>query len=78
MIEEFTWSFGGDSSAEQAIAEWKKQPKHHAPARQDHPSKVRVSKGRICRMPGERGHSFRAGFKLSEGKWKMVYFVGGD
>ena len=26
MVDEFTWDFGGDTSAEEAIAEWKKDP----------------------------------------------------
>ena len=78
MAREFTWSFGGDSNAEQAIDEWKKQPRYMLQLGRVTKSQVHVSQGQIRRMPGECRRSFRAGFKLSEGQWKMVYFVEGD
>lgn len=78
MIEEFTWSFGGDSSAEQAIAEWKKQPKYMRQLDKITQARCAYQKDGYVECPANAGTSFRAGFKLSEGKWKMVYFVGGD
>lgn len=78
MIQEFTWSFGGDSSAEQAIAEWKKQPKYMRQLGRVTQAKCAYRKDKYVECPANAGTSFRAGFKLSEGQWKMVYFVGGD
>jgi len=78
MIQEFSWSFGGDSSAEQAIAEWKKQPKYMCQLDKITQARCAYQKDGYVECPANAGTSFRAGFKLSEGKWKMVYFVGGD
>ena len=78
MIREFTWSFGGDSSAEQAIAEWKKQPKHMRQLAKVTQARCVYRKDKYVECPANAGASFRAGFKVSEGQWKMVYFVGGD
>jgi hypothetical protein len=78
MIQEFTWSFGGDSSAEQAIAEWKKQPKYLRRLGKVTQARCTYRKDKYVECPANAGTSFRAGFKLSEGRWKMVYFVGGD
>jgi len=77
MIQEFSWSFGGDSSAEQAIAEWKKQPKY---SRQlgNVTQATCARKDKYVECPANAGTSFRAGFKPIEGRWKMVYFIGGD
>ena len=78
MIQEFSWSFGGDSSAEQAIAEWKKQPKYMRQLGKVTQAKCAYRKDKYVECPANAGTSFRAGFKLSEGQWKMVYFIGGD
>ena len=78
MIQEFQWSFGGDSNAEQAIAEWKKQSAHMH--RLDRATQARCAyrQDKYVECPANAGTAFRAGFKLSEGQWKMVYFIGGD
>jgi hypothetical protein len=78
MVQEFTWSFGGDSSAEQAIDEWKKQPKYMRQLGKVTQARCAYRKDKHVECPANAGTSFRAGFKLSEGRWKMVYFVGGD
>ena len=78
MIQDFTWSFGGDSSAEQAIAEWKKQPNHMRQLVKVTRAKCAYRKDGYVECPASAGTSFRAGFRLSEGQWKMVYFVSGD
>ena len=78
MAQEFTWSFGGDSSAEQAIDEWKKQPRHMLQLGRVTEAKCAYRKDKYVQCPATAGASFRAGFKLSEGRWKMVYFVEGD
>jgi len=35
-------------------------------------------KDKHVECPANMGASFRAGFKWTDGGWKMVYFVGGD
>jgi len=78
MIQDFRWSFGGDSSAEQAIDEWKKQSVYMR--RLDRATRARCAyrQDKYVECPANAGTSFRAGFKLNEGQWKMVYFIGGD
>ena len=78
MAPEFTWSFGGDSSAEQAIDEWKKEPRYMLQLRSVTQARCLYRKDKYVECPANAGASFRAGFKLSEGRWKMVYFVEGD
>ena len=78
MAQEFTWSFGGDSSAEQAIDEWKKQPRYMLQLGRVTQAKCTYRKDKYVECPANARASFRAGFKLSEGQWKMVYFVEGD
>jgi hypothetical protein len=78
MIKEFSWSFGGDSSAEQAIAEWKKQPEYMRQLGRVTKMRCAYRKDKYVECPANAGTSFRAGFKMSEGQWKMVYFIGGD
>jgi hypothetical protein len=77
MSEEFTWSFGGDASAEQAIQEWRARPASLAPL-------ARVT-GMPCGLiedvvecPRKAAASHRAGFKQTSAGWRMVYFVAGD
>ena len=78
MAREFTWSFGGDSKADQAIDEWKKQPRYMLQLGRVTEAKCTYRKDKYAECPANAGASFRAGFKLSEGRWKMVYFVEGD
>ena len=78
MIQEFRWSFGGDASAEQAIAEWKKQFEYMRQLGRATQAKCAYRQDKYVECPAKAGTSFRAGFKLNEGQWKMVYFIGGD
>ena len=78
MAQEFTWSFGGDSRAEQAIAEWQKQPRYMLELARITRARCAYRKDQYVECPASAGTSFRAGFKLIEGRWKMVYFVEGD
>jgi hypothetical protein len=77
MIEEFSWSFGGDASADQAIAEWRKQPRYLR--RLAEVTKARCSyQEKYVECPVNAGRSFRAGFTKTGDRWKMAYFVEGD
>lgn len=79
MVKEFTWSFGGDGDADQAIEAWKGDV---STVRQ----LVRVT-GRRCsfhgsneriQCPPKAGYGYRAGFMKTEQGWRMSYFVAGD
>jgi hypothetical protein len=78
MSSGFTWSFGGDASAEQALQEWKARPKllqQLSRATADH---CEVLSGSIVQCPAGAKLSYRAGFKQLPQGWLMVYFVEGD
>ena len=78
MIQEFRWSFGGDASAEQAIAEWKRQPENLRQLARITRAKCAYRKDKTVECPAGAGTSFRAGFTAADGRWKMAYFIGGD
>jgi len=78
MVAEFNWSFGGDASAEQAIAEWKKQPDYMRQLARVTKLKCTYLKDRYVECPAGAGTNFRAGFKAVAGQWRMEYFVAGD
>jgi hypothetical protein len=79
MVSEFTWSFGGDGDADQAINAWRRDP---AAMRE----LVRIT-GQRCafdsdqekiQCPPNAGFHYRAGFEKTEQGWRMSYFVAGD
>lgn len=77
MSEQFTWSFGGDSDAKQAIDYWQQQPSELK-------ALAKVTKtgcgwhGEILQCPVVAGMKHRAGFRLTKQGWRMEYFVAGD
>jgi hypothetical protein len=77
MVDEFSWSFGGDASADQAIAEWRKQPRYLRQLASVTKSRCTYRK-QYVECPANAGTSFRAGFTKIGGRWKMAYFVEGD
>jgi hypothetical protein len=86
MLREFTWSFGGDRDADQAIQEWKNRPENLRDLSRVlgsgcHVDKTRYGDGKNAsriKCDGKGGAHSRAGFiKTSEG-WKFEYFVAGD
>jgi hypothetical protein len=86
LVRDFTWSFGGDRDADQAIDSWKDDPRYLREL-------VRVL-GQGCRgdatqnrsgidaarvkCPGSGDLSFRAGFIETREGWRLEYFVEGD
>ena len=78
MVPEFSWSFGGDASIEQAIAAWKKQPGYLRQLARVTKQKCTYRKDRYVECPVGAGTNFRAGFKATDGKWRMEYFLEGD
>jgi len=78
MVEDFRWSFGGDASAEQAVAEWSRQPRYlQQLARAAAGRCILESDGYVECRAGTKA-SFRAGFAPYDGRWKFAYFVEGD
>ena len=79
MVKDFTWSFGGDASVDQAIAAWKEDSRYLREL-------IRVLGGpcrflqvhNVVECPGDGTVAFRAGFVEKRGKWRMMYFVEGD
>jgi hypothetical protein len=78
MVDEFTWDFGGDSSAEEAIAEWKKDPRPVLEFGRHLYERCRLVEPARIECPSRRAIDLRAGFVLSKGVWKMAYLVAGD
>jgi hypothetical protein len=84
MADDFTWSFGGDGNADQAITAWKEEPGKYL-------AELRRVLTKACgrrdqyfdgqehvSCPGKTDMGFRAGFTLAKDGWKMRYFVAGD
>ena len=78
MAPEFNWSFGGDASAGQAIEAWKNQPGYLRELAKVTRLKCLYRKDRYVECPVVAATKFRAGFKATEGKWRMEYFLEGD
>jgi ketosteroid isomerase-like protein len=78
MAKEFTWSFGGDSDASQAIAEWRKDTKYLRTL--SHVTSLRCAyiSEEYIECPANASTEFRAGFKRMPEGWRMAYFVAGD
>jgi hypothetical protein len=79
MVPVFSWSFGGDDDAEQAINAWKRDP--------DAMRQIYRVTGLRCvfwgdvqtiQCPPNAGYNYRAGFVLTKQGWRMAYFVAGD
>jgi hypothetical protein len=84
MAKEFTWSFGGDADAGQAIEAWSRDPRalRELAAILDRGCVERAEKPEIvCPLEYETEPEYlgyRAGFRLQDDGWKMVFFVAGD
>ena len=78
MVDEFTWSFGGDVDANQAITAWRDDKRYLR--------ELQATLKRGCRKigqnkincPGKGGFDFRAGLVKTNVGWRMEYFVEGD
>jgi hypothetical protein len=78
MTDEFIWSFGGDASADQAIAAWRDDSRYL--------DRLRATLERGCHRsghdelecPGAGGGDFRAGLVKVPAGWRLYYLVAGD
>jgi hypothetical protein len=86
MVREFTWSFGGDRDADQAIEAWKNRPEYVRELGRVLRMGCRVDTTRYgdgtnaerIKCDGKSGLQFRAGFINTPEGWKLEYFVEGD
>ena len=89
MAQEFTWSFGGDADAGQAIEAWSRDPRalRELAAVLDRGCVERAGEPEmregaiVCPPEYETDPEYlgyRAGFRLQDDGWKMIFFVAGD
>lgn len=78
MIDAFIWSFGGDGSADQAIAEWKTSSSYLKELARVTSTKCGYQTSTVIQCPAKGRANFRAGFEITQGVWRMTYFVAGD
>lgn len=78
MTTDFIWSFGGDASATQAIAEWKTDPSALVQLSHVTSQPCIIQPDSTVECPSNAGLGYRAGFKLTNVGWRMHYFVQGD
>jgi hypothetical protein len=79
MVQDFTWSFGGDGDAHQAIEAWRQD--RFALKQLYRVTSLRcVFRGsvNVVQCPPNAGLNYRAGFTKTEEGWRMSYFVAGD
>ena len=78
MIREFTWSFGGDRDARQALDAWRADPRYLAQLSRATAAKCGYVTPKIIECPIRAGTGQRAGFERTTDGWRMSYFVAGD
>lgn len=78
MTEDFIWSFGGDASVTQAIAEWRSNPDAIKQLIKVTEQPCIHNEDNTVECPRNPGLGYRAGFKITDAGWRMYYFVQGD
>ena len=78
MTTDFIWSFGGDASATQAIAEWRSNPDAIKQLIKVTGQPCTHNEDNTVECPRNAGLGYRAGFKITNAGWRMYYFVQGD
>jgi len=78
MVPEFTWSFGGDADAKQALAAWKRRPMAFRKLREVTAKRCILQADGSIECPRGAGTGYRAGFIQTAAGWRMAYFVAGD
>lgn len=78
MTTDFIWSFGGDASATQAIAEWRSNPDAIEQLIKVTGQPCTHNEDNTAECPRNAGLGYRAGFKITNAGWRMYYFVQGD
>jgi hypothetical protein len=78
MVPGFVWSFGGDESAQQALAAWKTEPRVLDRLSRATKQACRAEDDGIVECPTKAGTGYRAGFQRTAHGWRMIYFVAGE
>jgi hypothetical protein len=78
MTGEFTWSFGGDADADQAIAAWRDDSSYLHGLRATLNQGCHRSAQDELECPGKGGGDFRAGLVRTPAGWRLQYLVAGD
>jgi len=78
MTGEFTWSFGGDANADQAIAAWRDDSTYLQGLRATLDQGCHRSAQDELECPGRGGGGFRAGLVKTPAGWRLQYLVAGD
>lgn len=78
MTQDFSWSFGGDASATQAIAGCKANPSTLNQLMKATRQPCRLHADNTVECPNNAGIGYRAGFKNTSAGWRIFYFVEGD
>lgn len=78
MVREFTWSFGGDRDARQALDAWRADPRYLAQLSRATAAKCGYVTPKVIECPIKAGTGHRAGFERTTDGWRMSYFVAGD
>ena len=78
MVREFTWSFGGDRDARQALDAWRAKRDYLTQLHRVTSRKCEFITKKVIECPVKAGTSPRAGFERTAEGWRMTYFVTGD
>jgi len=78
LVDEFTWSFGGDVDANQAVTAWREENRYLRELQTTLKRGCHKTSARKITCPGKGGFDFRAGFIKTKAGWRMEYFVEGD
>ena len=78
MVKAFTWSFGGDRDADQALEEWAKDPRYCRELQRVLRTGCHLADTDHIECHGRGGLTFRAGFVRVGSAWMLEYFVEGD
>jgi hypothetical protein len=78
MADEFTWSFGGDVDANQAINAWREDKRYLAELQATLKHGCHKTGRNKINCPGKGDFDFRAGLVKTKAGWRMEYFVEGD
>ena len=78
MVREFTWSFGGDRDARQALDAWRADRRSLAQLSRATAAKCGYVRPKVIECPVMAGTGHRAGFERTAHGWRMSYFVAGD
>ena len=78
MSSDFVSSFGGDGGPDEAIALWTEDRSYLTHLAQSTAGQCEPQLPDYLECPSQAGLSYRAGFKLADGKWLFFAFVAGD